>query len=173
MVQLKTDRLLIRPIVENDWRAIRDVWRDFSASEYAQYDMPHDTEDEAVRQRMIKWVQHSGWEHMFFAICLNKEVIGYIAFNIREIGYEIGYCFHSAYQGKGYARESLSALLHHLHTLGITSFSAGTALRNKPSVALLAALGFKLDATENVSFYTDNQGRPIIFEGGIFKKTMV
>lgn len=48
---------------------------------------------------------NSGTEHMFFAICLQDTVFGYSAFNIRGDEYEIGYCFHSAYQGKGYAKE--------------------------------------------------------------------
>ena len=56
-----------------------------------------------------------------------------------------------------------------LHVLQrITRFSAGTALNNKPSVELLKSLGFELQGTEDVSFYKDDQGNDITFEGGIF-----
>ena len=167
---LKTERLTIRHVVVDDWKSIQDIWVDFSSSEYAQYDTPHITENANVQALIAKWAAaNSGTEHMFFAICLDKTVIGYIAFNIRENGYEIGYCFHSAYHGKGYAKESHLALFDYLRTLGITRFSAGTALNNSPSVKLLTSLGFKLVTQEKVSFYKDAEGNDIVFEGGIFE----
>ena len=167
---LKTERLSIRHIVADDWENIRDIWVDFNSAEYAQYDTPHITEDANVQARIAKWAAaNSGTEHMFFAICLDEIVIGYIAFNIRENGYEIGYCFHSAYHGKGYAKESMLTLFNYLRTLGITKFSAGTAINNTPSVKLLTSLGFKLVEQEKVSFYKDANGKDIVFDGGIFE----
>ena len=167
---LKTERLTIRHIVADDWKSIRDIWVDFNSSEHAQYDTPHITEDANVQARIAKWAAaNSGTEHMFFAICLDETVIGYIAFNIRENGHEIGYCFHSAYHGKGYARESMLALFDYLRTLNIIKFSAGTGLNNTPSVKLLTSLGFKLVEQEKVSFYKDNTGNDIVFDGGIFE----
>ena len=167
---LKTERLTIRHIVSDDWKNIRDILVDFNSSEYAQYDTPHITENTNVQARIAKWAAaNSGTEHMFFAICLDEIVIGYIAFNLRENGHEIGYCFHSAYHGKGYAKESHLALFNYLRTLGITKFSAGTGLNNTPSVKLLTSLGFKLVAQEKVSFYKDADGNDIVFDGGIFE----
>jgi len=55
----------------------------------------------------------------------------------------------------GYARESHLALFEYLRTQGITKFTAGTAIGNTPSVALLKSLGFELTGTEQVSFYKD------------------
>ena len=168
---IKTDRLTIRHIVADDWKSIKDIWVDFNTSALSQYDKPHITDDEDVRARIAKWAgANSGTEHMFFAVCLGDTVIGYIAFNIRENGYEIGYCFHSAYHGKGYAKESHLALFDYLRPLGITKFSAGTALNNSPSVKLLTSLGFKLVGQEKVSFYKDADGNDIVFDGGIFEK---
>lgn len=167
---LQTERLIIRHIVADDWKYIKDIWVDFNASQYAQYDKLHITDDADVQPRIAKWAEvNSGTDHMFFAVCLGENVIGYIAFNIRENGHEIGYCFHSAYHGKGYARESMLALFEYLRTLGITKFSAGTALKNLPSIKLLTALGFKLVAQERVSFYKDAKGIDIVFDGGIFE----
>ena len=51
---LKTERLTIRHIVADDWKSIRDIWIDFNASEYAQYDTPHITEDVDVQSRIAK-----------------------------------------------------------------------------------------------------------------------
>ena len=167
---LKTERLTIRYIVADDWKSIRDIWVDFNSSEYAQYDTPHITENANVQARIAKWAAaNSGTEHMFFAICLDETVIGYIAFNIRENGYEIGYCFHSAYHGKGYAKESMLTLFNYLRTIGITKLSAGTAINNTPSVKLLTSLGFKLVEQEKVSFYKDANGNDIVFDGGLFE----
>ncbi len=167
---IQTKRLIIRRIQENDWTCIKEIWKSFNASPYAQYDIPHSTDDEEVHTRIARWATfNNSKEHLFFAVCLNEIVIGYVAFNIRKNCHEIGYCFHSDYHGKGYAKESMSALFEYLKNFGITKFSAGTALNNKPSVALLHSLGFKLVGTEKVSFYKDSAENDIIFEGGIFE----
>ena len=106
---------------------------------------------------------------MFFAVCLQEGLIGYFAFNQREQGHEVGYSFHPAHHGKGYAKETLAALLTHLRKMGFTRFSAGTALNNIPSMKLLTGLGFRLVGTEQVSFYKDDEGKDIFFDGGILE----
>lgn len=170
-MQIQTERLLIRFIREADWQAVGDIWAALASLPMAQYDKPHPTDPEFIRTRVSRWAQYtaSGTEHIFFAVCLQETVIGYVAFNQRAVGHEIGYSFHPAYHGKGYAKEALAALLPHLREIGITHFFAGTALNNTPSVKLLTALGFRLNGTEQVSFYQDEKGNPIVFEGGIFE----
>jgi len=181
-MQILTDRLLIRPIEAADWPAVRDIWAALAPLPMAQYDKPFDTRPESVQPRIARWAEYTamGTAHMFFAVCLQShsgrqsvenqpKTVGYVAFNQRDDGHEIGYSFHPAYHGNGYAREALSALLSHLQARSFTRFSAGTALNNTPSVRLLTALGFRLVGTEQVSFYKDAQGRDIVFEGGIFE----
>lgn len=170
---INTERLYIRPIVEGDWRSVQSIWEDFSHSKYAQYDRPHDLQAEDVRARMAKWEKaNHETDHMFFAVCLHDIVIGYIAFNKRKNGYEVGYCFHSTYFGNGYAKESHLALFNYLQTLGITRLTAGTAIKNIPSVELLKSLGFQQIDKEKVSFYSDTNGNAIVFDGGIFELTL-
>lgn len=167
---IKTDRLTIRYIVEADWTSIKVIRDDFALSPYSQYDIPFSTEENNIQARVSRWANaNNGIEHMFFAICLDDVVIGYIAFNVRKNDYEIGYCFHSDYYGKGYAKESHVALFEYLKGMNITKFVARTALNNLPSVKLLKSLGFELVDTEKVSFYKDREGNDIIFNGGIFK----
>ena len=167
---LKTKRLNIRHIKPDDWQSIKEIWTDFNSSSLSQYDMPHNTDDDDVRKRIAKWAAaSSGTEHIFFAVCLEGTVIGFCSFNIRKDSHELGYCFHSAYHGKGYAKESLSAIIEYLRTIGISKFTAGTAINNVPSVSLLKSLGFRLTGTEKVSFYRDEHGNDIFFEGGIFE----
>ena len=167
---LKTERLIIRHIEPNDWKSIKEIWTDFNNSPFSQYDMPHNTDNEDVKNRISKWANaSSGFEHIFFAVCLDNVVIGFFSFNIRKDSHEIGYCFHSKYQGKGYAKESLEALIKYLTEIGIKKFSAGTAINNIPSVSLLKSLDFILTGTEKISFYKDEQGNEIVFDGGIFE----
>ena len=167
---IQTERLSIRRVVADDWKAIQAIWADAAKSEYARYDKPNDTSDEAVSRRIARWASFAdGDEHMFFAVCLEDHVIGYAALNRREEGYELGYCFHSAWHGKGYARESISAILRRMKERGASRIEAGTALNNRPSVRLLLALGFRQTGTEQVSFYRDEEGNPIVFKGGLFE----
>ena len=171
---LKTERLNIRHIEPDDWKSIKEIWIDFNTSSLSQYDMPHNTDDDDVRERIAKWAYASkGTEHIFFAVCLDETVIGFFSFNIREDSHELSYCFHSKYQGKGYAKESLAALIEYLTTIGIKKLTAGTAINNTPSVSLLKSLGFELIGTEEVSFYKDEHGNDIFFEGGIFELNKV
>ena len=88
---------------------------------------------------------------------------------MRESGYEMGYCFRSDHHGKGYARESISTILDVMKDRGATIITAGTAVNNTPSVRLLISLGFRQTGTEKVSFYKDDDGNAIIFDGGIFE----
>lgn len=167
---IKTDRLSIRRVRNNDWKDIQAIWADAAESVYAQYDRPNDLDDQSVSRRIAKWASFAdNDEHIFLAVCLQDAVIGYVVFNKRENGYEIGYCFHSNYHGKGYARESISAILDVMRDKGAVNITAGTALNNTPSVRLLASLGFKQTGTEEVSFYKDAEGNDITFEGGIYE----
>lgn len=168
-MQITTKRLTIRRITAGDWKALQRIWKDFACSEYAMYDIPHPTADEEVQTKAAKWAEYNrSMEHLFFAVCLGEEMIGYIALHSRENGYETGYCFHSHYHGQGYAGESHRAIFDHLGKAGITRFTAGAALNNKPSVSLLRSLGFKMVGTESVAFHKDAQGNDLVFQGGIF-----
>ena len=167
---IRTERLTIRRVRAGDREEIRSVWAAVAETPYARFDRPNDTEAEAVARRIGRWASCAdSTEHMFFAVCLDDAVIGYVAFNRREDGHEIGYCFRPDVWGKGYARESVSALLEHCRALGIDRVTAGTALENGPSVRLLRSLGFRITGTEKVSFFRDAAGNDIVFDGGIWE----
>ena len=168
---METDRLLIRRVLAEDWESIKEIWQKVGETEYAQYDIPHDTKNSVVQKRIERWASScDSSEHMFFSVCLKDEIIGYIDMHRKDYGYEIGYCFHTDYYRKGYAKESISALLDCAEEQGVHYFKAGTAINNIPSVRLLNSLGFKLTGTEQVSFYKDSEGNNIYFEGGIFER---
>ena len=92
--------------------------------------------------------------------------------NMEGDGYEIGYGFLNKAHGKGYARESVTAIIDYMKSMGVKRIVAGTALKNLPSVRLLESLEFKLKGTEQISFYKDSEGKDIYFEGGVFERML-
>lgn len=173
-MEIRTERLTLRRIAESDWPAVKAIWDSFRPSPYAQYDKPHPTDEAEIRARIARWASFAdSAEHMFFGVCLDERVIGYIVCHDRGGGaYECGYCFDAAFHGRGYASEGFRALIGRLRNLGIKKLTAGTALNNAPSVRLLKKLGFELVGTEQVSFYRDSAGNDIAFEGGLFELTL-
>ena len=166
---IKTDRLSIRRVIAEDWKAMQQIWTDISASPYAKYDNPKDTDEALVRSRIERWASVAdSMEHIFFAVCLQDTMIGYVSLNRRSDSYELGYGFHSNYHGQGYAKESLSAIIKWMTAKGTSCITAGTALANEPSVRLLLSLGFQQTGTEDVSFWQDAAGNDIVFKGGVF-----
>ena len=161
-MELRTSRLTIRPLEEGDWPALQEIWRDFARSPYhvsgpplppagpgAQPLAPHfDGAGLAFGGRLVE----------------GQALAGYVCFHREGEAYDLGYCFHSAYQGQGYAWESASALLEYLASQGAAVFTAGTALDNLPSHRLLERLGFALVSTEQVAFVEN-----FSFLGGCFR----
>lgn len=170
---LKTDRLVIRKITEMDQKALKEIWINFNNSPMSQYDVFHSTDDKDVYKEITKWTTADSNKYAFFVICLDDIVIGYSVFYIIENRCEIGYCFHSDYQKRGYAKESHIALFNYFKTLGITKFIAYTAINNIPSVSFLKSLGFKLINIIDMSFYKDDKGNDIVFKGGIFELDII
>ena len=105
---LKTNRLILRPIVSDDFSAIYTYSRD---EEWGQYFTPHTFE--YVENLVNKWVS-SPWNICpRFCITLNSNVIGStglyvdIENNIAEIGYSLAI----EYWGKGYITEATSEII--------------------------------------------------------------
>ncbi len=164
---LNTERLHIRSLQETDWPALLAIWRNFSRSPYAVYDAPLPT-GAAGAQALAKQFAASG---LLFAVCRAQQLIGYVGFRAEGQTYDVGYCFHSAWHGRGYARESVQALMQFLMQRGpVAAFTAGTALDNAPSRRLLESLGFVLQGTQQLSFHQDASGRALTFVGGVFRK---
>ena len=54
---LKTERLLIRPVRQS---GRRNIWLNFNASDYAQYDIPHSAGEAEARARSARWARTDG-----------------------------------------------------------------------------------------------------------------
>lgn len=170
-MKLRTDRLLIREFAPGDWKDFQKIIVDFVDSPYAIYDHAMPTGEQEVRQLAGDFAGTGLW----FAVFLqeSEKMIGYFCFREEKGIYDLGYCFHSKYHGKGYAFESCTALMRFLEeSREVKGFSSGTALKNVPSCRLLKKLGFVQTGTEQVSFCKDQDGNDIIFEGGSFIKSV-
>ena len=161
-MELKTFRLYICDLREDDWTKMKSLFMDFNNSKYAVYDRPLPTDDMEVKALTKQFVE----SNLFFAIYLlgSNQMIGYVCFHKDEEKYDLGYCFHSAFHSNGYAYESVKALIDYfVREHNATTFTAGTAIANMPSCKLLKKLGFKCVSTEYLSFNED-----FSFEGGNF-----
>lgn len=161
-MKLKTHRLYIRDLQEDDWTKMKSLFIDFNNSKYAAYDRPLPTEDIEIEALTKQFVENG----LFFVIYLldKNKLIGYVCFHKDEEKYDLGYCFHSTFHSNGYAYESTRALINYfIQEYNATTFTAGTAIDNIPSCKLLEKLGFKCVSTEYISFNED-----FSFEGGNF-----
>lgn len=164
---MDTERLTIRLLRQADWRDLQKIAMDFRKSEYSVYDMPLPLEDEKIKKITCAFSESK----LFYAVFLKKIMIGYICFHNNGGIYDIGYCFLSAFQHQGYAFESCCAVLKEVEkSHHVKRFTAGSALKNIPSLKLLGKLGFVLKKTETLSFCKDKNGNDIVFEGGVFEK---
>lgn len=159
--------LLIREIMPEDWHSLKNIAKDFRKSDYAIYDMPLPIDDEKIQALTIQFAESGLW----FVVMLDGTIIGYICFHNNNGIFDIGFCFHSDYQGKGYAYDSCYRALDYIRSNNnVRYFTAGTALNNTPSCKLLKKLGFVLKETEILSFHKDENGNDIFFVGGNFVK---
>lgn len=160
-MRIKTDRLTICDLSMTDWMEMKNIFIDFNHSPYAVYDRPLPEKDEEIKALTKQFVDSK----LFFAVYLSEQMIGYVGFHKVGNEYDLGYCFHSSYQGNGYAYESVKALIDYFtKEYHVTKFTAGTALENKPSCNLLRKLGFLCLSTETVCFDGD-----FSFQGGNFE----
>ncbi|HBL84688.1 MAG: hypothetical protein A2Y17_11180 [Clostridiales bacterium GWF2_38_85] len=167
-IELKTERLIIRNFVSDDWKSYKFVkeLKDFfiakESSPYAVYDSRWPTDDDSIL-KMAEWMpQHN--HHL--AICLPSDntFIGYIFHMDGDNGLGIGYAIHSAYQNNGYGTEAVRGFIDYaFHNMGAKCVLAGTANNNIPSVRLLEKLNFKKVNEHAQSHRQDKQGNPINF----------
>lgn len=166
-MELKTERLYIRNLHPSDWKQMARIFADFERSEYAAFDAPLPEREEEVKAL----TEHFAGTNLFFAAFLpeNGDMIGYVCFHEDHGRYDLGYCFHSSVHRRGYAYEAVSALLAYMEKgFHVHAFTAGTALANTPSCALLKKLGFHCGSTETLAFRRDDAGNEIAFVGGNF-----
>ena len=156
-----TDRLLIRRFLPSDGADLAEILTDPKVVHFEPYDVF--TPEQAVHE-----AENFAQSSCFYAVELREErkVIGKLYFqHIGNFGtYELGYTFHGAYQGMGYAKEAAAALIRSAFESGkVRRIIAYSDEANTRSWNLLEHLGFQREGElrEYTYKFLDEDGQPL------------
>lgn len=144
-MELKTERLRLRPITRKDLGAVLSYACDQGNAEYMVY-YPK-TEQEAafyVEEMASQWEAKRQTTYEFVVI-LAGEMIGTVSLWLEEAdGVEIGWILNRQYWGHGYGTEAAEAVLRFMsEELGISSCISCCDTRNTASARMMEKLGMK------------------------------
>ena len=145
MIFAETDRLLLRNVVAKD----ADIMHDYRNNEICARYQRGQTKDYdgivALVERRKKDVMSVDAPFMVaVALKENDEMVGEIVVMPEDGTISLGYTFSYKHHRKGYAFESLTALINMLHEqYPEWDFISFTEVENEPSMALLKKLGYK------------------------------
>lgn len=146
-----TERLIIRPLLIADLDAVLSIT---GLPETYSY-IPEDPMNELAARNMIEHGQNNSTLNDLppdIAVLLleTNELVGLLSFNTISSRFhtvEIGWMFHRAHRGKGYASEAAHALMDYgFSNLGIHRIIATCDPRNIPSVRIMEKLGMRREA---------------------------
>lgn len=149
MSELRTDRLLLRPVQETDFDRILEYR---NLPEVTRWLLRTVVDPEAFRQAWRAAGENPD-DHSV-AVLLDGVVIGTVSLDLTDgMGQpgmparteaEIGYIFDPAYGGHGYATEAVSAVLARaFDELGVHRVTAGCFADNAASVRILEKVGMR------------------------------
>ena len=152
-VNLKTERLNLRPISENDIENIHKLHSLAETDKFNTLGIP----DNITETKIIveKWISENNLENnksFTFAVELNtgKEFIGVIGINLGKEKYrnaEVWFKFDCNYWNKGYATESLKKIIvFGFENLKLHRIEAGCAIENIGSINVLEKVGMLKEA---------------------------
>ncbi len=135
---LRTERLTVRKFMPADSGDLAEIL----------------TDPEVTKEACIKEAENFAASDEFFAVVLGGKVIGKIYFSRKKYGTaEIGYTFGRAFQGKGYACESVHAFMGYAFgKLGVRRIIAEIDTRNKRSASLAKRLGMRMEGEHKQVF---------------------
>lgn len=148
----ETPHLELRKALERDLETVwHNVWQDRELAKNMLWKPTETLEDATARlKRTIEFQK----DHMAYFVCLKEtdEPIGFAGMAEPAPGEfeETGICIARAYQGRGFGKEVLKALLEmSFEKLGGKSFLYACFRENERSAALCKSCGFKYSHSEN------------------------
>lgn len=171
---LKTERLSLRPISENDIENIFELQSLEQTAKFNTSKVPSDINETKIN--VEKWIAENNKEnikHFTFAVELidEEKFIGLIGLNLGKEHYknaEVWFQFDYRFWNKGYATESLRKILDFgFETLKLHRIEAGCAVDNIGSFSVLEKVGMLREAhTRQLlplkSGWSDNYGYAIL-----------
>lgn len=171
---LKTERLSIRPISENDIENIFELQSLEETSKFNTSKSPSDIDE--TKMNVEKWIAENNKEnikHFTFAVELidEEKFIGLIGLHLGKEHYknaEVWFQFDYRFWNKGYATESLRKIIDFgFETLKLHRIEAGCAVDNVGSFRVLEKVGMLREALTRQllplkSGWSDNYGYAIL-----------
>ncbi len=158
-IYIKTDRLEIADLTENDALRYFNLYLDEEVNKFWGYDYREDLGEKTPTPTWFynfqKELKERGEEYSL-AVKLNGNLIGelVLAYPTFYNGIEIGFRFFKEFHGCGYAKESASALINYvIENFKPLSFTAHCYKQNENSKKLIEKLGFKLINEDNTFYY--------------------
>jgi len=149
---LITERLSIQPLSMADLETFVEYRQDPEIARYQSWDTSyaHSQAEELIQsQNGVLLPEKADWLQLGIHLGASGELIGDLAIHRLDeerIAFEIGFTLARQFQGHGYAREALLALMDYLlNEVGATKLEASTDRRNMSSIKLLEAVGFQRD----------------------------
>lgn len=140
-VQLCTERLLLRPLIETDAQAVETIASDPRVA-LTTSSIPHPYPQGAAAEFIAQKQRLAGPAARTFGVTLGREepLLGY---NSADGVAEIRYMISARHWGRGYATEAAGALLRHLVVdLGFRSVVATVMASKHASILVRRKLGF-------------------------------
>lgn len=148
-MQLKTKRLLLRPIEANDKHAVFAYRADAETNKYQGW-IPRTIEDveEFTEKLSTRFNVPDTWYQLAIVKKTGNELIGDIGIHFIDTQQvELGFTIAKQHQEKGYAFEAVIAIIEHLFSaLKKHRIIASVDPANIASVALLNKCGFRKEA---------------------------
>ena len=159
---ITTARLLLRPLEISDLPALREVNAVDEVTRYLPYDSWRAADDaQAWFDRMARLQDSASAIQLVIADQASNIPIGtFLVFNMEAASAraEIGYVLGRAHWGKGYMRETLTAMLDWLFdTQGQRRIEATIDPRNGRSARLLEAHGFRQEGLQRERWLTKGE----------------
>jgi ribosomal-protein-alanine N-acetyltransferase len=161
---LTTERLIIRPFLENDYIDLHEY---LSLKETYRFEPGEPISIEEAKKLCLERAKRMG----FWAVTLkdgNKKLIGHVSFIQTEpkflLTWEIGFIFNPTFQNKGYASEAARAIVNYAFAkLGAHRVVGYCSPENIPSWKVLEKCGMKREGLrrKNAFFRKDKDGRPL------------
>lgn len=150
MQEIKTERLLLRPLTESD---VDDVVAYANDEEMGAYipNFPHPYDHDHAREFVEKSQKdRENRERYEWAIVYESRVVGAIGLSFKPHGTgEIGYAIGKPQWGKGIASEALQAVVNYaFETEDLHRLQARTFPENAGSQKVLQKTGFRLEGRQ-------------------------
>ena len=154
---LRTERLVLRPLREEDIDVVLAYRNDPEVSALQDWDLPVTREhvERQVRERSA-WDDIAPGEPRQVGIEADGELVGDLYVGLDEHGgvVEIGFTLRTEHQGKGYAREAAEAVIADLvERHGVHRVFAQLSPQNHRSARLLERLGMHVESFAPRSFW--------------------